>query len=128
MHTLRLEAIGDDLASLVSSWRDLGPHFSLKPRRPWVAEITGWRGGRWYDREFLGGHKDFSQANGKGSRGVYLYYHLAEGHIYEVRELISWSSDRRYFCAVRDGSLVELSVEEVQAAMTERAEREAGLA
>lgn len=125
--TVRLEAIGDDFAQRARGWRALGPVLDFPVRRPWVAEILAHRGGRWYERQFLDGQKDYSEANSIGSRGVYLYFHLREGRIYEVHELQSWRRSRRYFCTVSGGDVVEMSADEVQAALAERAEREAGL-
>lgn len=126
--TIKLEAIGDDFAQWAGGLRAaFGPAFDIKARRPWVAELTGWRGGRWFDREFLDGQKDYSEANGIGSRGVYVYYHLSEGCLYEVKDLLSRGRDRRYFCTVSDGQLVEMDLDEVQTALSERMEREAGL-
>ncbi len=132
--TLKLEAIDDDFAQVVGSivrfMREAGMragenHFRGVARRPWVAEITGWRGGRWYEREFLDGNKDYSQANSIGSRGVYLYYYLREGRIYEVNELSGRTRSRRYFCTVCDGAVIEMDASEVQDALSERAERQA---
>jgi hypothetical protein len=125
--TLKLEAIGDDSASALGRFarmeRELGIGDGRSgARRPWVAEIAEWRGGRWYERTFLKGQKDYSEANSAGSRGVYLYYHLREGSVYEVHELLTWRSERRYFCTVSGGRLVEMSADEVQSAMSERAE------
>lgn len=135
--TLKLEAVGDNIADHLQQIRRGAELYRLPQRfrsalympsrRPWIAEITEWRGGRWYDRSFLKGQKDFSEANSVGSRGVYVYYHLREGEIYEVHELLTWKASRRYFCTVREGQVVEMSTDEVQAALTERAEREAGL-
>lgn len=108
--TLKLEAIGDNVPEMA------------KIHRPWVAEITGWRGGRWFERDFLGGQKDYSEANSVGSRGVHIYYHLREGRIYEIYDMRSWRDHRRYFCTVSGGQIVQMDAEEVQAAMIERVE------
>lgn len=127
--TLKLEAIGDNIADHVQQIRRGAEAYRLPKRyieamvlparRPWVAEIAGFKGSN-FEREFLDGHKDFSEANGVGSRGVYYYFHLREGRIYEVRELTSWKRDRRFFCSVVDGAVVELDCDELEALLNER--------
>lgn len=121
MPTLKLEAIADDsvqaLARLTQAERTLGigRRGDHKQRRPWVAEIVGEHDHYGLDRRFLDGQKDFSEANSIGSRGVYLYYHLREGHIYEINDVVSWSKADRYFAMVCDGGLVRMGEEEVLA-------------
>lgn len=125
-YLLRLEAIGDDAA-----WRDsqarsffaangVCPAFVLgreKPRRPWVACITDAHPKWGVERDFLRGQKDYSQANSKGSRGVYLFYILRPGEIYEVNALTSWSSSDRYFCRVEGEKLVRMTLDDAAAWM-----------
>lgn len=127
--TLKLEAIADHLADLNIQTRRrpeirrrtpvrLWKYTYGAPWRPWVARITGVRSDGGLCREFIDGQKDFSEANGIGSRGVYYYYHLHPGAVYEVRELINWTRDRRYFCRVDGGRIVEISRTEAVGALT----------
>lgn len=74
------------------------------PCRAWVAEI----GPITLKRTFLRPCLDYSQANSKGTRGVYAAYVLAPERIYEVSSPESWSTTRRYFCHVVDVSIEEL--------------------
>lgn len=122
--TLKLEAVADHMADLNvqarrrSEIRRRVPARLLKytygpPWRPWVARIVGVDEPGRLQREFLKGQKDFSGAHGMGARGVYYYYHLLPGEIYEVRELLNWTKDRRYFCRVEDGRIVEMSKADV---------------
>lgn len=127
--TLRLEAVADHLADMnaavkhrpelrrripVRLWKyTYGP-----ARRPWVARITGVGPDGRLEREFLDGQKDFSEANGIGSRGVYYYYHLHPGSVYEVQEILSWTKERRYFCRVDGGKVVEISRTEAMNTLT----------
>ena len=103
---LELEWIGQDLDKLMC-------RVGLKNiRKPWVAlilksETYG------YDREFLIGKLDYSRANSKGSRGVYLVYYLREGGVYEVFSFSSWKSQTRSFVTVVDGDVVEINKDEV---------------
>jgi len=121
--TLRLEGIADHLGDLNIQIRRR-PEIRARvparfmrytygpPWRPWVARIVGVDDTGRIQREFLRGKKDFSAALGMGARGVYYYYHLRPGHVYEVRELMSWTKDRRYFCRVENGAIIEMSREE----------------
>lgn len=117
--TVCLEAIGDNYTRLDKVIRRLGRipdahkgHVLDKNRRPWVARIRGLSEKYGLDREFLSGLRDYRGSNGTGSRGIMITYVLHSGHVYEVRELLSWSSERRYFCHVVDGHIVELSQED----------------
>jgi hypothetical protein len=126
--TLKLEAIGDDAVATLRAcaWVDdfyravtgATCRSSLEGmRRPWVARVTGFDPQYRFARDFLRGQKDFSEANRVGSRGVYVYYHLLEGEIYHVHELLTWRKSRKYYCTVSDGKLIELELEEVEAAL-----------
>src|SRR5690606_26902435 len=56
---------------------------------PWVAEIVGLSAKYGYDRRFLRGKEDWSQANSAGSRGVRFYFTLEEGRYYEAYRRVS---------------------------------------
>lgn len=120
--TLKLEYIGADSADLLNAMcrqfnqaePGLGDRFIGRPKsRPWVAEIIG--GSRTHpDREFVSSKRDYSEANSKGSRGVYLWFLLETDKLYQVHERVSWKNSRRYFVAVReDGEIYTLNDEEV---------------
>lgn len=80
-------------------------------RSSWVARLMSYNAIGGFDRRFIHGRKDYSRANSKGSRGVYLCYALEPG-VYEINQLTSWSSSRRYFCMVDGESLHQLTKEE----------------
>jgi len=123
---LRLEAIGDDMVAFNrSNQRKLSeagvPEYfqrnldlSASLRKTWVAEIEGHGDHYKWERRFLKGNKDYSQANSIGSRGVMVYYHLKEGPVYEVHSWVSWSSVDRYFCRVEEGVVIRMTEEEVE--------------
>ncbi len=121
IYLLALEAIGDDVVALnrgIQQGIPPGPvrrSLDLKPRRPWVARITGGCPNWGLERDFVRGNKDYSRANSKGSRGVMLYYHLREGGVYEVNELESWSTTDRYFCRIEGSGLVRMTEAEALA-------------
>ena len=125
MATLKLELIGDDsdqrLRVMHAEVASVGNDEWTEALRPppnntWVAEITGRDARYGYARRFLGGPKDYSESNGIGSRGVYRYFELESGKLYEVKERVSWSRSRRYWCTVNDaGQVVELTDEEAGA-------------
>lgn len=114
--SLKIEAIGDDTDQVLRSYRNLTN--SLSPglgdftfgdtkKGYWVAEITGLDPKYKYQRKFLSGKKDYQHANSKGSRGVYVYYLLGSGRIYEVLQPVSWKNSNRYFCTVSaDGEIL----------------------
>lgn len=119
IYLLALEAIGDDVVALnrgIQQGIPPGPvrrSLDLKPRRPWVARITGGCPNWGLERDFVRSQKDYSKANSNGSRGVYLYYNLCEGSVYEVNALESWSTTDRYFCRIEAGALVRITESEV---------------
>ncbi len=128
--TFRLEAIGDnhnahgglarrDLRVVLRQMARVPAEQRLAVltpgRRPWVARITGLDSRHGLAREFLRPLKDYRDANSTGSRGVWLTFVLRAGALYEVHELLSWQRDRRYFCHVEAGKLVELTREQVLA-------------
>jgi hypothetical protein len=86
----------------------------------WVARLTGPDPLYGFIREFLRGQKDYSRANGTGSRGVYVYYPLRPG-IYEVHKRLNWRKTRRYFIRVEGTEITEISREEVLACLTNTA-------
>jgi len=114
--TLRVEAIGDNADGMLRVWRnlansmvpDLGTMtFGTIPKRYWVAEITGPDPKYRWKRVFLRGKKDYRESNSVGSRGVYVWYVLESGHVYEVNEPVSWKNNDRYFCRVNDAGDIE---------------------
>jgi len=133
--TLKLEAIGDNTARAIAGWkRLLGDELmgDIKIDRPWVARITGlWPSGK-FQREFLRGTNDYSEANSKGSRGVFVWYTLESGNYYDVYELVSWKNDDRYLCTVtEEGEIKIVDEKEIQIyferkIMTEWQERKNG--
>ncbi len=99
---LRLECIGD------------GHRGRLSPSPCWVAEIVAVSPYSGLDRRFLHRNKDYSEANSVGSRGVYAYYILESGKIYEVSEPLTWKKTDRYLCTVTpDGEIEKLDMETV---------------
>ena len=81
----------------------------------YVAEIIGFNRRYGYDRLFVKSFTDYSLANSKGSRGVFKTFFIDSGKVYEVKEKISWSSSRIYYCYVEPetGDIVEMDKEDV---------------
>jgi hypothetical protein len=48
------------------------------------------------------GRTDYSQSNGKGSRGVRIWYTLESGVRYKVKAPQSWKSTDEYYCHVSE--------------------------
>lgn len=82
-------------------------------RRAWVAEICGISKRYGFERVFIRPLMDYSEANGKGTRGVYASYILDEGMIYEVSSPVNWETTDRYFCRVVAGEIERIALEEV---------------
>lgn len=120
---IKIEAVGDDVDQMLRFFstmtNDLVPGlgdmtFGTNNGKPkpsyWVAQIIGVHPVFKYERKFIKGKKDYSQANRKGSRGVFVYYLVESGNVYEVKR----SSKRRYFCIVdEEGSIQEVNKEYV---------------
>jgi hypothetical protein len=124
---LKIEAIGDNINQISAFFTrmtdDMVPGlgtmtFGGKPFRYWCARIVGFDPVYKYCREFIRPKKDYSQANSKGSRGVWLYFLLESGFVYEAK-----SSKRRFFCEVNtDGNVVDVSKEYVDEWISEHSE------
>lgn len=129
---LKLESIGDNLqgfapaimggsgltgsmvaASVVGRMSNKMQMFALTPRkRPWVARIRGLHKHYKYDREFIKGTKDYSEANSTGSRGVYYWFTLTDG-LYEIYQHVSWKNASRYFAKVENTEITAITEEEL---------------
>lgn len=66
------------------------------------------------------GKRDYSKANSKGSRGVYIWYILESGFMYYVKEPKSWKSVDFYWCSITEnGDIYKLSEAEAQEWLSE---------
>ncbi len=123
-YVLKLEAIGDNYSAYLRHYLKTSPQafgykeiqaFRLGNKRftPWVALIVGLDGYFGFKREFMEGHRDYSEASNTGSRGIFIYYALKEG-IYEINDRQTWKRVDRYFCRIEnDETLIRMSKEEV---------------
>lgn len=123
---LQIELIGDNVVQEMRIWTRLGNDlipgtgtavFGGMPSSGWVAEITGFDPKYKYKREFLRFKKDYSQANSKGSRGIYAEYVLGDNKIYDVKD-----NKQRYFCKVVDWKVFKIDEEEVKEWLKSRLE------
>jgi hypothetical protein len=121
MYLLKLECIGDNVRAQTKFYTDninslipgLGSlAFGDMPDRYFVYEI-------WYERKNydikkrkLYPKKDYTKANSVGSRGVYAFYFLENGKVYEVKKPTSWKSSDHYFCRIENNQEVKMSAEE----------------
>ncbi len=102
-----LECIGDD-----AFYRPVQRMSDLRPVRPWVARIIGLCPRYEFCREFMPGHKDYRDANKRGSRGVYLYFQLPPG-LYEYQEIVGYGKAERRFAVVENLTLRRVGGKEV---------------
>lgn len=93
-------------------WLRDGRRFGYDKKPAWLARITGVTAGG-LRREFVKGVKDYTDANGVGSRGVWQHFALDNG-VYEVHERLTWGKTHRYFMRVCDGVITEIKREEVE--------------
>lgn len=108
-----LKTLNRSLNNLVSGFGDYFVGF--KYNGPWVAEITGRHPKFKLSRQFLSSKRDYSKSNGRGSRGVYLWYILESGKLYQVDEMVSRRNRERYFCTVTpEGEIKIVGNEEVE--------------
>lgn len=117
-HSLSLEFVGENRHFELSMHKKHGlkpPAHLLRPlpRKPWVAEILGYRIDGGFERQFLRGQKDYSKANGSGSSGVKLWFFLDDNKIYEVHAPKNWTKFARYFCRFNGFEKQTLTREEV---------------
>jgi len=84
----------------------------------WVARITGRDPKYGLAREFLRGSVSFRDVEDElGARGVFRWYELAEGALFEVNAPLSWTSAERYFCRSERGRVVRMTRDEIDAAL-----------
>jgi hypothetical protein len=102
---IKVECINDNCG--------MPPEILIFTNRYWVAEIIGKSDKYGYERRFLKYKKDYSEANSKGTRGVYAYYILENEKIYEVCSPQSWKNDDRYFCIIINDTQFRVPREEV---------------
>ena len=118
---LKLELIAEDYFIYQRDKKSKGAHSELMEHRGtqlgfdkkqvWVARLLSYDGYLNFEREFTKGQRDYTDANGTGSRGIFIYYPLTPG-IYEVHSRPTWQRTRRYFCRVTGTQITEISKEE----------------
>jgi len=113
--TLGLEAIGGFPNNPQTGFSKIDTLFWM-PSPCWVAEILRYGISHKFQKEFLKRRVDYSNANSKGTRGVFCWYILESGHIYEVKEPKSWKCTEQYFCKVsEEGEIERITEKEVEA-------------
>lgn len=119
--TIKLESIGDDHREKLHLWRQGRLHMSadnvrmcksLLGRRPFVKLVTGVDHAGVPTKRAVKGHKDFSQAQGTGGRGIFYWFTLKDGECYQIQQQMSWKKSERTYVVVRNGTLVEATEEQ----------------
>lgn len=106
LHHFSLESIGDNQST---QFRSLG----VRPSG-WVAQIFGIDQKNKFIRSYLSGYRDYRHSNSRGSRGVMINYHLAQGPIYEICAPTSWRQRDRYFLRIINNDPRKMSNDEVR--------------
>jgi hypothetical protein len=101
--------LAEDVLAVLAVTRH-GPGFravwtaeQIGPRKPWVAELTGWSPSYGYQRSFLRPKTDYSGANRAGTRGVKLSFTLRLDTVYEAWRMTSWTGEERLFLLATPG-------------------------
>lgn len=118
--TVGLEYIGLNTDQLFAQYaalcRAIGhlPDEDFPRREPAVAEISRDEFGG-LAKCWLAGKRDYSKANSKGSRGVYVWYTLEQDKLYWIKDPRSWRCTETYFAAITaDGTVCRLSEAQAQ--------------
>ena len=119
--TLKIEAIGDNSYQMMRSYCSIANSASsgmgallASPEPPYWVAIVYDKTPTGYLKNLLPGKKDYVKSNSVGSRGVFIWYILLSGYVYEVSAPVSWKRTKHYFCTVTDdGDIVEISREDV---------------
>lgn len=122
---ISLEFIGAATADMLRQFEKLESRFGFgwdddKPRHPFdrpgpcVMRMRKDADGR-VCGEQIWGKRDYSKANSKGTRGVYVHYVLKEDELYWIKSPQSWRSTSIYFAAVTPtGDAKRLTDEEAE--------------
>lgn len=112
--SLAIEAIGHNTAQMMRVWSRIYSSCGVSGKKV-IGSLRGYI--RWGVEEidtegnhiqWLRGRTDYSRANSKGSRGVYIWYVLESGHRYRVHAPQSWNSTEVYICTVdEEGNIVK---------------------
>lgn len=79
---------------------------------PWVAEIVGLDRRGQFQRRFVQGMKTYEESNSKGSRGVFMFFVLQRGVLYEIFDRPKHLKSRRRFAVADDGGMREVNIED----------------
>lgn len=102
--------------------RSLASRYRQPCERPWVARLAGLSDRYRYDREFVQAKADYREANSRGTRGVWFWWTLESGNVYETRYRTSWERwTHRFLTVTPEGDVVDLTEEEVRTCLANAA-------
>ena len=124
MFFIKIEDIGKNYTDQINAYNDFFDSMSIvlgkkvvgerAKSSAWIAEIVDFDK-RWgYKRNFVTCKYDYSQANSKGSRGVYKCYFLENDKVYEVSKPVSWKNTARYFLHIENDEAKRITDESVK--------------
>lgn len=109
---LSLEAVNHEALSGIRRIENvLGERSKLNTT--WVAHIVGTDPRFKFKRAFLKPRVDYSNATNRGNRGVYYYYSLIPGQIYEINHRYNTKDADRYFVKCTSEGVENITTEEV---------------
>jgi len=63
---------------------------------------------------YLKGKKDYTDSNSTGSRGIYEWFILECGCVYEIKKPVTWKHTDMFFCYVTgDGNIQKIEEDEI---------------
>ncbi|MGW2416905.1 hypothetical protein ACWCV5_32725 [Streptomyces tubercidicus] len=85
--------------------------------RPRMDELTGLMLSGAFLRRRLKAKADYTHANSRGTRGVWLFWTLTCGPLYQARYRTDWADEwhERYLTVAADGRLLDVTEQEVRA-------------
>lgn len=97
--------------------RQLGTIGSVaRSRRPWMAELTGLCPVDGFARRPLRPKRDYAEANSRGTRGVWCFWTLEAGRVYETRYRTTWTKwHHRFLIVTTTGDVEDVSEGQVRA-------------
>lgn len=114
------ELIGLDTSTDITA-RMLGMNREFnRMNRPWVAELVALSERYGYARAFVRHKADYRQANSRGTRGIWFWWTLESGRVYEAKYRVTRSGGwvHRFVTVTDDGDIKDLTEEEVKACLS----------
>jgi len=98
VHVIKIECVGEG---------------SPRAKKYGVWQILDIKKPEGFVKSYLKPHKDYTNANSVGTRGVFAYYIIQEAKIYEVLRPLSWNRSEHYYVQFYQGNGIRLTIDKV---------------